>query len=215
MELRVKPTVPFVTKADIEATANSLLKRYQEREGPLEEPPVPVEFIAEDFLGFTLRWEDLPDYDTLAFIDPNEMEICFNLNRSEYFDQIGPEYSTAHEVGHYELGHFQEAGAQLKLGLMDEPKQFLHREEHPEKYGSHEFQAEYFAACLLMPRWLVIKEAEHFNLLRWPGIYALAEKFKVSATAMAKRLEELGLIYRDGKKLYRNKQEATGQRSIF
>lgn len=211
MELRVKPSVAFMPKADIEAVADLLLKRYQNEVGLLKDAPIPIEFITEDFLGFTLRWDELAENDTLAFIDPNKMEICFNLGRSDYFDQIGPEYCMAHEVGHYELGHFQYATIQLELGLMSEPKRFLHREIVPSKYGSHEFQAEYFAASLLMPKWLLLKLAKEYDLLQWSGIYSLADKFNVSATAMSKRLEELKLIYRDGKKLYRSEQEATGQ----
>ena len=213
MNFRVKPTVPFIPKPDLEAAAESLLEQYQKQEGEVAIPPIPIEFIAY-FLGFDFDWEIFQDHDTLAFIDPNEMKICFNLGRSDYFDQIGNEYTLAHELGHYQLKHFKSVNAQSQSELLREPSKFLHREDHGEKYHSHEFQAEYFASCLLMPRRLILDQVKIYNVLRWGGIAMLAKKFTVSKTAMVKRLEQLDLIYVAGKKLYRNKQEADRQNRV-
>jgi Zn-dependent peptidase ImmA (M78 family) len=217
MELRVKPIVAFLRKVTIEGIADSLLERYEAQVGPILAPPVPVEFIVEDFLGYTVIPEYL-DGDALAFIDPNERIICWNLNRSDYFDTIGPEFTLAHEIGHPELGHFEEAAIQLALGLPDEPRRLLHRAYPSGKDGRREYQAEYFASCLTIPKKLILPAAQKRNLYRspsWSSIYELARRFNVSATAMTIRLKGLGLIYPDGKKLYTNKQEAHGQRRLF
>lgn len=214
MEYRVKPKVPFLPEADIEAVADSLLSRYEAREGIIDAPPVPIEFIAEDFLGFELRWDNLP-YDTLAYVDPNASIICFNLERSDYFDNIGNEFTLAHEIGHPELGHFEEAQAQLALGLQNEPKQFLHRDKQQSKYSSHEFQAEYFASCLLMPRKLILPAVAKHDLTRWKSITELGKQFSVSRTAMVKRLEALGLVFKVDTKLYKSKEPANGQRRLI
>jgi len=213
MELQVKPEVDFLPNSRIEAIADALLRRLEEHLKEPLEPPINVEFLAEDVLGFSLQSEDLTEADALAYIDPNEMIICTNLARSDYFDKVGPEFTWAHEIGHYELGHFVEIGDQLALGFLGEPKRLIHRDSicEGDKYYRHERQANFFAACLMMPKWLLISEAQNVDCCQWFEIDRLAHKFNVSVTAMRIRLEELNLVYFDGTMLYRNKQEAAGQ----
>jgi hypothetical protein len=215
MNLRVKPVVDYLENSQIEAIANSLLERYQQQEGKIIDPPIPIEFIAEDFLGYQLLWENFSDPGILGLVNPNTMTISFNLGRPDYFDNVGWEFTLAHEVGHPELGHFENAKPQLDLGFKDEPPKMLHREHKSKKYYRHELQAEYFAACCMMPRNLLRTKASQFYLLQWESIRELANQFSVSLTAMAIRLEELNLIYREGKKLYHSKEDATGQKKLF
>lgn len=193
MSFRVKSYIPYVSNADLEAEAEALLQRYQQEKGEIIVPPIKVEFIAR-FLGFDLTWDDFDESDTLAFIDPTEKTICFNLQKSEYYDRIGYEYTAAHELGHYHLNHFE---AVDDHALPNIQSKFLHREAHDKRYKRHEIQAEHFAACLVMPRWLLLKEAKRYRLDNRRGIEALANKFKVSKQAMKIRLSELGLIHRD------------------
>ena len=215
MELRVKPNINYLLPAAIEHKANTLLHQYEAADAPITTPPIPIEFIAEDFLGYELVWEHLSDYNTLAFVDPNEMQICFNYKRSDYFDRIGFEFTLAHEIGHPVLGHFEEAQVQFELGIKSEPTRFLHRERNSTRYQRHEIQANLFAGHLLMPKKLLVTEAHQYNLLERNSIFELAKKFKVSFTAMLKRLQELHLVYSDGKNLYRDKQEASGMKRLL
>ena len=215
MELRVKPRVDYLTKGQLEAAAGNLLDRYEVAESPINGPPVPVEFVVENFLGFDIKWDKLNDDCTLAFIDPNRKLLCLNLDRSSYFDDVGYEYTLAHEIGHWELNHFEPATRQLELGLRDQPSRYLHRANGNRQYRSHEFQAEYFASCLLMPKRLILPTSKEYDLLEWKSLYSINEQFKVSITAVAKRLTDLKLIYIKDKKLYNNEQEAAGIKRLF
>lgn len=215
MELRVKPQIEYLVEAQIEHIANTLLDRYECQEGVISAPPIPIEFIVEDYLGYEIKWDNFQEDNTLAFIDPNNKVICFNLSRSDYFDRIGPEYTMAHEIGHFQLGHFEEAQKQLLLGLEDQPPLLLHREDKKSPYNRHEIQAEYFASCLLMPRKFIIDETKNYDLLKWNSIYTLAERYNVSVTAMKKRLENLKLIYVKDNKIYNSKQEAYGMKPLL
>jgi len=217
MELRVKPVVDFMLPIWIEAEANALLRQYGETLSEPLVPPIKVEFIAEDLLGFSLTSDEFSETEALAYIDPNEMVICINLARSGYFDHVGFDFTWAHEIGHYLLNHFVEIGEQLPLWLQDQPKKLIHRENvrEGEKYFWHEYQANKFAAYLMMPKWLLCPAIQRFNLRQWSSIYELAKYFNVSVTAMSRRLQELGLVFVSGKTLYGSEEEATGQLPLF
>lgn len=209
----VKPEVDFIPLPQIEAAADALLFQLEEY---LEEPltaPVKVEFVAEGILDFCLKGEEFTESDALAYIDPNEMIICTNLARLDYFDHAGYEFTWAHEIGHFALDHFTEVGEQLPFELEGAPKKLIHRENINEgdKYYRHEFQANKFAANLVMPRRMLIPEAEKLELRQWPSIYFLAEMFGVTSTIMARRLSELKMVYIEGKTIFSSKEEATGQ----
>jgi hypothetical protein len=74
-----------------------------------------------------------------------------------------------------------------------------------------------YQSALLMPAWLIRDAAEKFDLLRWPDLYRLAELAQVTISNVTVRLQRLGLIYlRDGdKRIYRNKDEFSGQGLLF
>jgi Zn-dependent peptidase ImmA (M78 family) len=86
-------------------------------------------------------------------------------------------FTVAHELGHWKLGHGN--------SFRDRPDDF--------GIGATTFferQANAFAACLLMPRGLVL-ELAHLSL---KGVDDMARTFKVSRAAMEYRLKNLGLI---------------------
>ena len=74
-----------------------------------------------------------------------------------------------------------------------------------------------YQSALLMPAWLVQDAAETFDFLRWADLYRLAELAQVTISNLTVRLQRLGLIYlRDGDtRIYRSKDEFTGQGSLF
>jgi hypothetical protein len=74
-----------------------------------------------------------------------------------------------------------------------------------------------YQSALLMPEWLIRDAAQSFDLLRWPDLYRLAELAQVTISNLTVRLQRLGMIYlRDGdKRIYRSKDEFTGQGSLF
>lgn len=215
MTFRVRPAVEFLSKENLEAAADALLDRFENECYPLDSPPVPVQSIAEDLLGFQISWWNFQEPETVASINPNLMEIGMNEERSDYFDHVGQGFTLAHEIGHWVLNHFFDDAKQLDLRLYGQPDRFLHRENDHGPYGSHEFQAEFFASCLVMPTRLLRPTTADLNLLKWPNLYKLRDKFHVSITAMTKRLQYLGMIYVKDGELYRNEQEANGTHPLF
>ena len=215
MGLRVKPDVKYMSEPAIEAKAEELLRRYGARVGPIEAPPVPIEFIVTEFLGFETRIENLDEPNTVAFIEPNLKMICLNEQKSDYLNRIGPEFTWAHEIGHLELGHFEDDGRQLSLAIVDDDTRILHREPTGGRRPRHEIQADFFAGCLLMPKRLLLREAKKLDLLDSSDIYLLKDRFNVSLTAMKIRLETLGLVYFDNDMIYRDRLEAEGNRRLL
>jgi len=213
--LRVKPTVKYLSEPAIEAEAEKLLKRYEAQVGPIKAPPIPIEFIVTELLGFETRIENLDEPETVAFIDPNRKVICLNEQKSDYLNRIGPEFTWAHEIGHWELGHFEDDGRLLSLGFVEEETRILHHEPMGGRRPRHEIQADYFAGCLLMPKRLLLPEAKKLNLLKRSNIYLLKDKFKVSRKAMEIRLEKLRLVYFAEDGIYRDCMEAQGNRRLL
>lgn len=77
-------------------------------------------------------------------------------------------------------------------------------------------QADRYAATLLMPHDLVLRSVEGLDLLAWPALYGLRDRFRVSITALKIRLETMGFIYvTEDKRIHRSKAEALGQTSFL
>jgi hypothetical protein len=74
-----------------------------------------------------------------------------------------------------------------------------------------------YQSALLMPAWLMREADQRYDLTKWPQLYRLAEEAQVNITNLTVRLQRLGLIYlRDGdKRIYRSKDEFTGQGTLF
>jgi hypothetical protein len=74
-----------------------------------------------------------------------------------------------------------------------------------------------YQSALLMPAWLMKEAAKLFDLTTWQGLYGLRDEAQVNITNLTVRLQRLGLIYlRDGdKRIYRSKDEFTGQGTLF
>jgi hypothetical protein len=75
-----------------------------------------------------------------------------------------------------------------------------------------------YAAAISMPRYLLREETLKIDRTRWSNLYALAEKFDVTITALTTRLCQLNLLYihRDGSKtiLYESADDAMGQMTL-
>ncbi len=187
--------------------------------------------IAAKVLGIDYQvWDELGWYEH----GRNRYEIAGlierNLNKirvSGRFPLSVQRFTAAHEIGHWVL-HEQQVTAHRDMPVSDHSQVRSEREPI-------EQEADYFAACLLMPRWLMepyFKSAfghvpfrftanSAFELdghssgsLLWPysesrargvalararrfagkQIVPLFEKFQVSISAMAYRIEELELI---------------------
>ena len=187
---------PELSSDHIELKAAELLADYYHGSDRQEKLPVPVEVIAEQYLGYDIDIVDDglfsdPDYLGGIIFDQNLIQVnaAVEANEGRY------NFTLAHEIGHHVLHR------DIYLAARDDqPCEILCREmgEKP----LIESQADRFAAALLMPAEAVIRVVqEHpFRRVTSPGgLRAKAAKViqlggftNVSNTAMANRLIDLG-----------------------
>ena len=119
-------------------------------------------------------------------------------------------YTIGHEVGHWTL--HSEAARSGTLSLFD-GQRVLCRERSPHPA---ERQAEKFAAAPLMPREQLLGLPPTSPWRGWQPVYMLSDRFVVTPTAMAVRLEELDWMHRDAEGIPNSGPKVTpGQQSLF
>jgi hypothetical protein len=176
---------PFIPKKRLERAAEKLLLDF----GSVSKPPVPVEDILERHLGFALTFADL----AAIFERGGVLGATWMGSREVVIDQqldpdVHPEsegrfrFTLAHEIGHCVLH-----GASLGL-LPTTLSTELRLTKNP-----IEWQADYFASCLLMPRELLLGACEQFQGSTLMLVPCLAQRFEVSEQALQIRLAELGV----------------------
>ena len=209
-------TTKFLSDTQLEGMAARLLRRYDSQYGAVSNPPVPVERILEDVLDLSILWDDIlepPNQSILAALDPGSKTVVFNESRRTLLTETPGLYYTvlAHEAGHWEIhvdhGHL----AQPSLPNFGQDYSCLYRSTGPSQ-DLREVQAHRFMGFLLMPSNLLMEAVKDVDLLSWPVLYGLRERFQVTITALKVRLERLGLLYvtEDGE-LYPSRQEYEGQ----
>ena len=67
-----------------------------------------------------------------------------------------------------------------------------------------EWQAQYFASCLLMPIFKLEKTIIGRNLTNWRHLYAIADELGVTISNLTNRLQDIGWIHipRSSKQIY-------------
>jgi hypothetical protein len=163
--------VPFLTEEQIERDAEALLTEYEQKRGRLTAPPVPVEDIVEKHLKLGVEFDDLhqslgvprsgggKEADILGaiFFGQRRIVIDETLDPVENPSKEGRyRFTLAHEGGgHWRLHRnlFAENPAQSALleGRIA-PSMVCRSSQAKEPI---EWQADYYAGCLLMPRRLV------------------------------------------------------------
>lgn len=205
----------FMPNDEIEMRALKLLADFQRATGKrLSSPPVPVRRIVEAHLDLRLLYDEIPQDEgerILAYIDPVDRVICLNTLHLALFEKvIGPEsFTLAHEAGHWELhvtkGNWRQSA--LPLAGIETGERFLCRASSSDP---REYQANRFAAALLMPRYLILEAVQGEKLDRWAVLGHLAKKFDVSREALRIRLETLGLIRVHGTAIQQIQQQKAG-----
>lgn len=220
--------VPYLPEKRIEAEAQLLLDEYVEKHQWKLSAPVPVDDILELHLELAFGIEDLRALlgvdDVLGAIWFNEKEVRVDarLDPTTHPRLLGRyRFTLAHEAGHWRLHrqYYQEDPNQGKLFDGRGQPAFVCRSSVG---PPAEWQADYFAGCLLMPREVVRKEwqAWHGSLdpvavQQVPAVTVsdnpntnqdaaleafcrpFAARFEVSAEAMRIRLEGTGLLLRE------------------
>ena len=209
-------TTKFLTDSQLEEMAARLLRRYESSHGAVISPPVPVERILEDLLDLNILWDDIsepPRQSILAALDPSSKTVVFNESRQTLITDTPGLYYTvlAHEAGHWEVHVDHGILAQLPLATLERDFSCLYRSSGPSQ-DLREVQAHRFMGFLLMPTEMLRDAVKDVELLRWPVLYELRDRFQVTITALKVRLERLGLLYvtEDGD-LYPSRREYEGQ----
>ena len=170
-----------------------------------------------DFLDLGIVWERIANDGKgkiAAMILPLEREIIINEDILELKlkEKDGFRQSTiAHEIGHWMLHlnrdvvgkYIKRVNEELELEPIFKP--FFCRSVTSSR--GIEWQAQYFAGCLLMPRDKLEKELNGRDLTNWKHLYAMRDEFGVTISNLKWRLQDLGWIYipKDSKKIYRGK----------
>ncbi len=159
----MKSDVPYLTKNAIEREACLLLAEFARDHRPILTPPVPIDEIIELHLKLSFEIRDLRALfgfgdvhgaiwfrDKLIAVDQQLDPDKYPVKRGRYH------FTLAHETGHWRLHRH------LYLGRVDQPNLFADEDSKPNYVCRSsdakvpvEFQADQFAAYLLMPRDLV------------------------------------------------------------
>ncbi|MEB3278391.1 MAG: ImmA/IrrE family metallo-endopeptidase [Lyngbya sp.] len=184
----------FHTKTFIERQANRILEQMQTTKNFAPIWPFDGSLVA-DFLDLGVVWDVIePDEQgpIAARILPRERLIEINediLDKPQGFI----ESTLAHEIGHWVLHVNHQALLQAPTKA-EEP--FVCRSETTiTQTASIEWQAQYFASCLLMPRYIMEQKRLGRNLTKWSHLYEMRQELGVSISNLVCRLQDLGWIH--------------------
>ena len=188
----------FISKLDIEAAALDVWLQIERSQGELR-LPIDASVIAE-FLGLDLVWDSIADDEQGAIaarILPLDKLIEINENIPQLKGGFG-ESTIAHEIGHWVLHIDTEQVERLirlkQKGMKVQVKPFLCRSSNLARI---EWQAQYFAGCLLMPQHVLTRLKQGKDLTKWQHLYQMAEELGVTISNLTTRLQDLGWIYLD------------------
>lgn len=158
--------VPYLTKQFIERDALALLTEYGEAFGPIIKPPVPIDEIIELQLQLTLEIQDLTrlfgvgDVHGAIWFNENRVAVDALLDPDCFPSKIGRyRFTLAHEAGHERLHRLLFLADPNQASLLDETTNspsYICRSSESRK--PVEWQADQYAAALLMPREMVRHE---------------------------------------------------------
>jgi hypothetical protein len=187
----------FIDRIEIEGKAIAILERMQQTPKYTPKFPLDASRVAE-FLDLDVVWDHIDgdaEGQIAARILPLERLIEINEDIPQLKSGFG-ESTIAHEIGHWVL-HIdpQEVDRYTRLhnkGVELKVKPLLCRNN--DNLEGIEWQAQYFASCLLMPQDRLREAAIDRDLDRWHVLYQIAEEFGVTISNLTNRLKDLGWI---------------------
>ncbi|WP_319421975.1 ImmA/IrrE family metallo-endopeptidase [Pleurocapsa sp. FMAR1] len=201
----------FHSKAELETIAAKLRSQVeQSRRRRLNADSV-AEGIA-DYLDLCIVRKSIPadrQGKIAAMIIPVKKLVYINEDISALEGGFG-QSTIAHEIGHWILHIDKQAVGEYidrqEKGLEIEVQPFLCRSQQSAK--NIEWQAEYFAGCLLMPEYKLIEAKQGRDLTNWKHLYAIADEFGVTISNLLCRLKSLGWIVKNNnsKQIYLGKK---------
>ena len=164
--------VPYLQEAQIERDAAALLAEYEQARGVVITRQVPIEDIVEKHLELGIEFDDMhrllgvprsgpgPDPDVLGamFFDERRIVIDESLDPEENPSKEGRyRFTLAHEGGgHWRLHRHLFVKNQAQVSLFNEPVVPAVVCRSSQAKEPVEWQADFYASCLLMPRKLVM-----------------------------------------------------------
>lgn len=160
--------VPYLSEQRIENDSVALLAEFARARGVVITPPIPIEDIVEKHLKLVVELDDThrlfgvprsgPDPDILGamFFDDGRIVIDQSLDPEENPSKEGRyRFTLAHEGGgHWRLHRDLFAKDSAQVTMFAVPQSVICRTS--QKKEPVEWQADFYASCLLMPRELVI-----------------------------------------------------------
>jgi hypothetical protein len=191
MVLKVNYLLPYVIERDVTA----LLAEYGHACGINVRPPIPVEEILENHLKLTLDFDDLheklgvpmmgeePVILSALWVDTREVFIDQSLDPEEYPRMEGRfRFSIGHEIGYWRLHRSYLASDPAHLSPLDIPSKLSVICRTSQAKECVEWQADYYASCLLMPKAMVLAAwQEYFNGRQIPIVYELLKGTSIAA----------------------------------
>lgn len=169
--------VPYLSTAEIERETTLLLSEYEEMMSEPVKLPVPVDDITTSYLALQLGSADLHETLQIPMLREEadilgaiwmEKEIILideSLDPRRYPRMRGRyRFSVAHEVGHWRLHRDSIVGDASQGRLLGDSARPTFICRSSERKKPIEWQADYFASCLLIPRARVFAEwREHLG----------------------------------------------------
>lgn len=203
-------------KGEIESLAEKLLQKMKTDSRHCPRWPLDPTRVAE-FLGLDTDIIPLPSEGNeivAAMLCPIEHKIVINENNSNSRKGF-EESSIAHEMGHWLLHVNRKEAAKYReiqnKGLATSKFPPLHRIYGSKNIKQIEWQAQYFAGCLLMPRFKLEEVKKGRDLTKWKHLYAIADELGVTISNLTYRLQQdLGWIHipKGSKQIYIGKSKA-------
>ena len=232
----------FYRNQAIEDLAAERLSQLARRLAHPFAPPISSDLLAEQVLGLDCLWEDideLPRETVLGALHPHKRLMIMNEKHRTLFDtKPGLErFTKGHEMGHWDLCIDQGALEHPTLFALDDSSPFTRRRSPVGEVTVMKWLLSFpegqdflrnlksraddpdearavnrYAAAILMPKNLLRAEVSKIDRTRWSNLYGIAERFKVTISALKVRLQQLGLLYmdKDGR-LHESPTHAEGQ----
>ena len=220
--------VKFMNNEQIELTCSQMLDRYFSSLGNKDEiiPFVDIDNFVLNFLHCTVVYESIATSNNcLGFVSDgvNTIDILRNGRKrkvlydrdvivlDKYLLMPGNEskrrFVLGHEAGHVITGRIYGNEAAYHNHAFDCEGNY-NKQLLIEQFNIYETQADRIAACLLMPKNVLLKHMETYldshKVIKYEGagiskydksmLLRIANEMKVSITALSIRLKELGLI---------------------
>jgi hypothetical protein len=175
-----------------------------------------------DFLDIGVVWDSIPPDEEgpiAALILPLQREIVINQDVPGLQGGYG-ESTIAHEIGHLLLHIDQNVVdkfvERLERGIEITLQPFLCRSVSGQ-LEKIEWQAQYFASCLLMPRHILEQMQKGRDLTKESHLQAMADELGVTKANLKHRLKDVGWIHipQGSRQIYLGKAAPSREKRAF